>query len=400
MTLEPITSLDLHLRFAPAQIVETDRLKDVGAGIYPCYYIKCGDHLKASTSASSLVIDSGKFVHNPDFRPPDFLKEQSKQHELGFRIIRKLSRHLGYPRVEAPDPWYESWETVDKRVMKLKAFETVTASTSGSGFRPDFTIRNHEVIVDRSVQHILAFINDMEEEFPDYHHVVLTGGRDSQLIWLVPKRNPDRWHLFSAEPNYPLNMRWIQRNGIRVSRTFFHNNRNDESVEDLRRKIICGDLYSHPSHIRWMPAMTKIAENFDRQCLFWGGTMSSPAHFYAGHHRVDFGSDREAFFRSHFNRTAAWQGNYHQVFKNFTGLPYLSPYHSGQIWEQLYQHIDPATYTRAEEDLRQPIGDKLFGKPVWWLDENPGPDIYTYSGYVNAYKTYVNYIRTLAPIEN
>jgi hypothetical protein len=223
--------------------------------------------------------------------------------------------------------------------------------------------------------------------------VVLTGGRDSQLIVLVPKRNPDRWHFFSAEPNYSLNMRWIERNGVRVGRTFFHDNRNEESTEDLRRKIICGDLYSDPSHIRWMPTMTKIAENFDRRCLFWGGTMSSPAHFYAGRHRADFGAAREAFFRSHFNRTAVWQGNYHQVFKNFTGLPYLSPYHSADIWEELYQHIDPATYTRAQ-DLRQPIGDKLFGKPVWWLDENPGPDIYTYSGYVNAYKTYLDYIRT------
>jgi hypothetical protein len=393
MMQESISSLDLYLRFSAEQVVETDCLVDVSGGIYPCYYIKYGDHLKVSTSVTSLVIDSGKFFLNPTFKPRDFLREQTRQYRLGFRIMRKLNRYVGYPRIAESIPWYETWESIDKRVMKLKAFEEVTNTASRCWFRPDFSIRNHKTIIDRSAKLIRAFINEVENEFPDHHHVVLVGGMDSQLILLAPKQNPHQWHWFSAEPNYSLNVRWIEKNGVRLNRSFFHDNRNEESAEDFRRKIICGDLYSDPSHIRWLPTMTKIAQNFDHRCLFWGGTMSGPAHFYDGHQRLDFSRDREGFFRSHFHRTATWQGNYHQVFKNFTGAPYLSPYHSFEIWKELYQHIDPATYAKAE-DLRRPIGDKLFGRPVWWLDENPGPQTYRYSSYVNAYKAYVDALST------
>jgi len=388
-----VTSLDLHLRFQAEEIVETECLKDVGAGIYPCYYIRDGDRLKVSTSASSLVIDSGDLVPDPEFAPPDFLRWHFRQHELTFRLERKFRHVFGLPKIKEMDPWYESSRSVDARVSKLSAFESVTATSTASAFRPDFSIRNREVIVEQSVRHVLAFIEAIEGEFPDHHNVIMTGGKDSQLILLAPKRNPDRWHFFSAEPNYSLNVKWMAKNGVRVNRTFFHDNRNEESGEDLRRKIVCGDLYSDPTHIRWMPTVRKIAREFDERCLFWGGTMSSPAHFYAGGHRADFTRDREAFFRSHFGRTAAFQGNYHQVFKNFTGLPYLSPYHSSAIWDELYQHIDPAIYTN-DEDLRIQIGEKLFGKPVWWPEANPGPDDYAYPRYLNARKTYLEHIRS------
>jgi len=388
-----VTSLDLHLRFRAEQIVETDTLKDAGGGIYPCYYIRCGDHLKVSTSASALVIDSGELVPDPEFDPPDFMRWHFRQHEITFRLQRKFRHVFGLPKMKEVDPWYESWRSIDARVSKLKAFESVTATSAASAFRPDFSVRSREVIVDESVRHMLGFIDAVEREFPGHDHVIMTGGKDSQLILLAPKRNPDRWHFFSAEPNYSMNVQWMERNAIRVNRTFFHDNRNEETDADLRRKITCGDLYSDPTHIRWMPTMRKIAAQFEGRCLFWGGTMSSPAHFYAGSHRRDFGDDKEAFFRSHFGRTTAFQGNYHQVFKNFVGLPYLSPYHSAAIWEELYQRIDPAIYTN-DEDLRVQIGEKLRGRPVWWPDANPGPDDYVYPRYLNARKAYLAHIRS------
>jgi hypothetical protein len=288
-------------------------------------------------------------------------------------------------------PWYDTWETIDRRVTKLKAFEAVTLSGAARLLQPDYSIRDQQIIVDRSVQHIQAYINRVEAAFPGFDHVVLVGGKDSQLILLAPKLNPDRWHMFSAEPNYTLNVRWVERNGVRVNRVFSHDNRNEESLDDLVEKIICGDLYSDPSHIRWLPTMRKIADGLEHRCLFWGGTMSSPGHFYDGQHYGHVGADRDAFFRSHFHRTAAWQGNYHQAFKNFVGRPYLSPFHSFEIWQDLFRHIDPAAIPPT--DLRRPIGESLFGRPVWWIEENPAPGKYDYAWKVDGYRLYVEHLR-------
>ena len=189
-------------------------------------------------------------------------------------------------------------------------------------------------------------------------------------------------------------MKWVEQNRLHVNKIFSHDNHNEENIEDLKKKIICGDLYSDPRHIRWMPTMTKIAGEFNDRCIFWGGTMSAPAHVYAGPYRADFSKDKTAFFRSHFERTASWQGNYHQVFKNFTGLPYLSPYHSREIWEEVYRHLDPSAIPK-EVDLRPAIGERLFGKPVRWILENPGPRIYEYNFNIDAHEIVVQHIRKM-----
>ena len=186
---EKVTSLDLYLKFQPEQIVETLCLEDVGAGIYPSYYMKYGNKLKVSTSAVSLIIDSGTFQPNHRFRCPDFLKEQHKETDLGFRIARKLNKHFGTPMPKEADSWYVTWETIDKRIKKLKAFQKVTFADSLVSFKPDFILRDNALIIDRSAYHITQFIQGVEKVFPDYNHVVLTSGMDSQLICLTPKLN-------------------------------------------------------------------------------------------------------------------------------------------------------------------------------------------------------------------
>ena len=391
---EKITSLDLYLKFPPEQIIETACLEDVGAGVYPCYYRRCGDKLKVSTSAVSLVIDSGTFQPNPHFRPPDFLSKRSQETSFLFRIARKLNKHLNTPKFKEVNSWYAEWETIDKRIKKLKAFESVTFAGSGISFKPNYTLRDNTMIVDKSSRYITQFIHSVEKAFPDYDHVVLLSGKDSQLICLTPKLNEKNWHIFSAEPNYPLIIQWLKQNGIHANKIFRHDNHNEETIEDQKKKIICGDLYSDPRHIRWMPAMANISREFNGRCMFWGGTMSTPAHVYAGPYIADLSDFKSTFFKYHFERTASWQGNYHQVFKNFTGLPYLSPYHSREIWEEVYQHLDPRAISK-NTDLREAIGEKLFGKPVKWINENPGPLIYEYDFYINSYKTYVQHIQKM-----
>jgi len=403
--MQRITSLDMHLKFPPGKVVETKCLEDVACGMYPCYYLRSDNKLKVSTSVVALIFDSGSFELNPNFKPPNFLNCQSVQKSLirsifakTPAILKKPIRNLFLVRNSASNSyerklWYESWETIDKRIRKLKPFEKVTPTSSTITFKPDFTINDKEEIIDKTVYYLQKFINEIEIKYLNYCHIVLTGGKDSQLISLVPKLNPERWYIFSAEPNYTLVKHWVKENGIRVKRIFKHNNKNEETIDDFGKKIICSDLYSDPRHIQWLPTLKRIAKKFDNKCIFWSGTIGDT--IYSFHEAYHIGS-KEKYFDVHMTRAASWQGNYHQTFKNFVGRPLLSPYHSKEIWEELYQHLDPSVI-KKDTDLRPEIGERLFGKPVKWVDENPGPEPYSYPIIIclmNTYRIYKKYIQS------
>jgi len=391
MKMQKISSLELHLKFPAEQIIETKCLEDVGCGIYPCYYLKCKDILKVSTSVTSLIFDSNAFKINPHFRPPNFLKEKDSSEML--RRLKKLVKYssLGYFHINShtEKSWYETWETIDKRVSKLKPFERVTLDNSIITFNPDCAIHDKEVIVNKTVYHLKNFVQNVEEKYPDYNQIILTGGKDSQLINLIPKLNNKKWSLFSAEPNYSLVKRWVKENGVKVDKIFTDNNQNKENIDVFKKKIVCGDLYSNPRHIRWMPTIKKIADKFNQKCIFWGGTAADAIYSF---HRDFHCISKEDYFKIHIRRVSSWQGNYHQVFKNFVRCPLLSPYHSKEIWEDLYQHLDQSIITK-DTDLRNEIGEELFNKPIKWLNQNPGPKIYNYTFDIDLYNIYVEYIQ-------
>ena len=279
MVMQRITSLDMHLKFPPGKVVETKCLEDVGCGMYPCYYLRQNNKLKVSTSVVALILNSGSFEPNPNFKPPNFLSYQFVLKNLIRSLMTKTSaifkksiKNFLLPRRLVSNSsekklWYESWETIDKRIKKLKPFEKITPTTSTITFKPDFTINDKKEIIDKTVYYLQKFINETEIKYPNYCHIVLTGGKDSQLINLVPKLNPERWYIFSAEPNYTLVKHWVKENGIKVAGIFKHNNKNEETIDDFRKKIICSDLYSDPRHIRWLPTLKRISKKFDDNYL-------------------------------------------------------------------------------------------------------------------------------------
>lgn len=106
-----------------------------------------------------------------------------------------------------------------------------------------------------------------------------------------------------------------------------------------------------------------------------------------------FRKTKVLFFAATLIKLRNWQGNYHQVFKNYVGLPYLSPYPSQMIWNDLYQHLNPQALSKTV-DLRSKIGRELFGRDVWWVEGNLNPPIYEYGSYFDARKTYVRHIES------
>lgn len=402
--LDSLTSLELHLHYPPGTIVETSILEDVGAGIYPVFYLKREDCIRVASNATSLIFDKDSFEPNPSFAPPDWRTKSPWQMKLN-SIRRRIRRHRmlsGLPvlrrfslaeAASPTPPCYPSWETIDQSVRKLRPFQVVTPGNNHTTFVPDFSINDTQTIVRLSAGCIQDFIRHIETLFPHHQQVVLAGGRDSQIILAVRKVSHDNWHCFSADPNYPLIEQWLRQNSLKIRSLIRHDNRNEETRHETVEKIICGDLYADPAHMRWLPTLRRLAQKFGGRCIFWAGTMSSLAHFYHSSALHISGVDHLRFFQSHFDRTSSWQGNYHQIFKNFVRCPLLSPYHSREIWEQVYSHYNPEAVTEGM-DLRPALGDTLYGSRLAWSDQNPSPSAYAYKYPLEPKQVYIDFIRS------
>jgi len=419
--MKALNSHDLYIDFPAGKVVEIDVLEDVGCGIYPCYYYKQNKKLYASTSVTELIRNLGDFRNDLKFSPTDFynnppiiekkqrfknifenldsqtfIKRKSKTAIYVF--LKKMSKWISFDLISylfgiyyiKQPAWYDSYRTIDKRIKKLKPFEKRTTHSTYNNFKPNYSITKKEIILKKTAELIAEYVQTIEQKYPDYHHVILTAGKDSQLIWLAPKLNSKSWSCFSAEPNAKWVKKWLGLNNIAPAFFFDHSNLNDETLADFKKKILCSDLYSDLSHIRWMPRMIEIAEKFNNKCVFWGGTAADAIY----KHYPEFHESKNTFFELHMNRVACFQGNYHQVFKNYTGLAYLSPYHSEDIWKSLYQEFDPL-FIKQYDDVRKELGDLLSQRKIIWLDENPSPSAYEYQFQINPIDFYLDTVKSI-----
>jgi hypothetical protein len=407
-----MNTLDLYLDTPPGTVVKTSEISDVACGMYPCYYRQADSEVWVSTSAATLAGELGTLHRDRAFTIPDYIHKLADAQRCStdsvlssdlFNSARSIIRsHLPDDAVETltrlnilssdAAPWYEPWNTIDNRIRRLRPFETVTPASSDRAFDLTYSLCDRDELAHRTAEHLTRFINRIEEEYPDYEHVVLTGGKDSQLISLVPKRT-DNWHLFSADPNYPLVKRFVKRNDIDINTVFRSDNTNKERLADLRRKLVCSDLMSDPTHIRWQVELQRVVEELGGDCILWLGTEAEAFNTY----HPDF-HEADDYFQKHFTRPASWQANFHQTTANFAGVPVLSPYHSEAIWKELYRHYDPNLAT-ADMDIRPQIGAILHDDDVWWPDSNPGPDTYTYDLDVDASELFLSGLYDEAGIE-
>jgi len=397
-----LDSLDLHLKVPPGGVVETLCLTDGACGIHPCYYRRLPDRLKVSTSAIDLIAEAGPLDPDPAFQPHEYLlgddaRQRFVQGTAALpKGVKDLAKRLLPPFLLNPLArnrfWYESWATLDARVHKLRPFERVTPEGATGNFSPDFSMRQPDELVEGVTAHLLQFTRDIETRYPEHHHVMMVGGRDSQILALIPKLNPEHWHVFSAAPNGPLVRQWMEQNHLHTGRFFSHDNRNEETPAETEQKIVCSDLYSDPRHMRWLPALRRIAKGYDFKCIFWSGSAADALHVGRSFHRRYLQKNPAGFFDIHLTRVPCLVGNYHQVVRNFTGCPLLCPYETEAIWREVYSHHGPAVIP-VGMDLRPLIGERLAGRPIRWLDSNPAPAPYVYAARFNAREIYMRALR-------
>jgi len=396
-----LSSLELHLRFPAGTVVETLCLEDTACGLYPCYYRVFRERLKVCTSAANLIVDAGSLETNPAFQPREYLLRADVRELFvrGTAAFPRFAKNAAKSLLPAPllrrlsknRFWYESWDTFDTRVRKLKPFECVAAQGANNGFQPDFSLKSADMLVEMVADHLQRFVHHVETAFPDHEHVLMLAGRDSQIVALIPKQRPERWHVFTAAPNRLLVWKWLAWNNVTTGMVFGHDNHNEETPEETARKIVCSDLYSDPRHMRWLPALKRIADGFGGRCIFWAGSAGDALHVGRSFHRRYAHGNPANFFHIHLTRVPCLVGNYHQVVKNFTGCPLLSPYHSAEIWRAVYIHHGPSVIP-AGVDLRPRIGERVAGRQIRWLDENPAPRPYPYFAPFNASEIYLQHL--------
>jgi hypothetical protein len=294
------------------------------------------------------------------------------------------------------DPNYSahiSCDSIDTRIKKLKPFEPVSTDKSTMLITPDYSIANIDEYLEKSAQLMRKAINDIEAANPKKKHIVLMGGKDSQLISLIPKLNEDNWYIFSADPNYPLIKDWVAQNDIRVRKIFAHDGKNEESLSDFKRKVVCSDLYTNLIHVRYLPTLEKLVRDFEGECIFWLGSMPRRASLYdASHRKPESPISNDQFFNVHMNTFPGWQGNIQQTYSNYLGCPFLSPYYLKEMWFELYAHLDPSIIVSGQ-DYRPRLGDLLAGRKIVWPTENPGPAPYQYWYFwFSSYRYYLNYL--------
>lgn len=413
-----LKSIELYLKYSANQVIETDGIIDVGCGIYPCYYYRCKQKLYVSTSVLALIEHLGNFKKNTNFKPRDFYnnpprayyksrfrnifinintKSWLKQKALhGLHVfLKKISKVIKFNIIDflfkveyvKEADWHFDYQTIDKRIIKLKAFEEVTINKSRCHLTYKPLTDSKEIIINKAAKLISNYINDIEKAYPNHHHVILTGGMDSQLIWLAPKLDKAKWSCFTSEPNVQVVSKWLKLNGIKPIHFFKHEDDNKDTLEVLKRKTMCSDLFSDMSHLRWMPKMKEIACQFDNKVIFWGGTAADAIFKYY----PDFHKNKNTFYKLHAERVASFQGNYHQVFKNYTDCPYLSPYHSEEIWRDLFLKMDPL-FIKSDGDVRKILGEIIASRQVEWVDENPSPKAYKYNFEFDPVVYYETYI--------
>lgn len=335
-----LESKDLYFDYRAGDVIQVDQIEDVGSGMFPSYYAVDGKQLLASTSAVSIIEHFGELQQNSNFVPEEMFKRS---------------------------PFWVGNETVDKRIFRLRPFEQRSCDSSEIRFHPQRKAISKKEFLEKSVYHLKAWVHEIETKFSDQSFVLFTGGRDSRVSYLIPKLSASRWHIFSSEPNGSLVLEWLEANGFQKNRFFSHSGVNDDTLDDLKAKILASDLMCHPSDIRWTGTVKRIADVFMQgKCVFALGNAGDT--LYACRDTPLLQNHSARYFELAPQQNQGVQGTYHQTIFNLTGYPIFSIYAAPRAWQDLYQIFEPSAFENT--DLRPELGNLFAGRDLKWFGDD------------------------------
>lgn len=395
-----LDTYDLYLRSKPYEVIQTNMITDCIGGVYPCYYTVQDNRLLVSNSAYAIIRHLGNF----------------KKH------VNKSVAISWTPT---------SYDTYDLRVHRVHPFQKLYLDTSGklhvstmTTIIPSLSISSLDEFIPKSAKMLSEHCWSIEEQYPDVKHIVEVGGKDSQLILLVPKRNPDNWYVFSGKPNAPLVEEFIKMNDIQIAGFFSDAGSTPEEADNewndhafIREKVISTDALINLATLQWGKThREQLKAHFSKQqVLFWDGTAGGGLN---SQHNIKpliekmrsawskgisapltekFDIEQvkpliaDEFIKDLTRRISLYQGSYHQMNKNLLGTTTLDFYGSPKLWAELYCAYDPTMF--ADFDCRMLLGDEIFGKEVKWISQNPAPGPWRRQQKIDIKKIYFDAIR-------
>jgi hypothetical protein len=201
-------------------------------------------------------------------------------------------------------------------------------------------------------------IQAVENANPGFTNIILTGGKDSQNLLLLPWSNPTI--VASGPPNHELVEQFLAQNHITYELIELED--RDDSVRDEDVLINC--CRSNLAHLRWSAHLRQLAADRQHRVIFWAGqlgdTFCTPywrtyrvhgegrrapksrlhrrlARYTSWltapmHHAFErAGVTQSKFFDALWRRGAMWQGTNMGIRREMTGCLWLSGYHGKAV---------------------------------------------------------------------
>ena len=317
--------------------MDAPKIEDESCGLFPCYNAVIDGRQKVSSSVGSLI------------------------KELGGGLKEDINFNPNYNGINYDGSTY-CWKdltTIDTRIKRVKAFE-------GVSFIPKKEAMTKDTFLDLSVKYLKEWVSEIETKFPNRVKIVLTGGRDSRIVHLIPKRNPSLWYIFSSFPDAPLLKNWLDINKIPHNKFFNHKGFSDDTEDILTAKIVASDFMVRPDDLRFAGKILEIAKKFDNKCLFITGMAGDT--LYACRDDLLSRNNYRNYFDVQYRMLAGLQGSVHQMIFNLTNCPTISIYAAPKLWLNVYQRFNPSVF--KGQDLRPELGNRVAGRKLEWLKED------------------------------
>ncbi len=221
-------------------------------------------------------------------------------------------------------------------------------------------IRDESTFIEKFAEAMCADWETLDATFPGYTYLILTGGKDSLNLLLLPTKN--RVVAASGHPNFPLVKEFCQRNELDIPVEELRASGREEETRDLL--INCCRLKL--SHVRWSGAIAELARKYAPAIIMTGHLGDT---FLTEHWR-EYESYHGGWHETHWYRGAHWQGVHLAMMREFAGAPSVSGYHGGYCTQVLKQlHFEDSIV----RDVRPDLGRSIRGSDVWYPESNPGP---------------------------
>ncbi len=265
-------------------------------------------------------------------------------------------------------------------------------------------IQNEIDFIKRFSEALIKDIKYLEFIHPDSTFIILTGGKDSLNLLLLPWKA--KIVAVSQEPNYSLVVKFCLENKLNIEVLKLDGEEVD-NLDIISKDVLFGCCRIGLADVRWSQSILNIKKhlnvNQENKVVVVSGALAdsftTPLFFkYKSKWQTSYisrlvnrvSSVRFKFFNTLWIKGAQWQGVFHGVIRESTNTPNYSAYHGRNVIKVLSETDFEKS---VKTDIRADIGRFIYGKDIVYPSSNPSPPSWStrkkYSS-INYFKEVLN----------